>query len=130
MVITCRADHVGSLLRPPELLRARNNPETTAGELAALEDRQILRVLARQKDAGLGIFTDGEFRRTGFMSDFYDSVEGLDQKAEIARAWKAVTPATGAMRGVGSIAGVVVDKIRQTKRLTNREIDFLRQHSP
>jgi 5-methyltetrahydropteroyltriglutamate--homocysteine methyltransferase len=130
MALTYRADHVGSLLRPRELLDARKNPETTPEQLNALEDRHILRALARQKEAGLGIFTDGEFRRGGFMSDFYDSVEGLDQKADIARAWKGAPTAPKGIVGTGRIAGVVTEKIRQTKRLTKHEIDFLKRHSP
>src|SRR5579863_8287699 len=128
MALTYRADHVGSLLRPKELLDARHNPETTPEQLTALEDRHIVRALARQKEAGLSIFTDGEFRRGGFMSGFYDSVEGLDNKADIARAWKA-DAGTGKM-ALGSLAGVVVEKIRQTKRLTKHEVDFLKRHSP
>jgi len=128
MALAYRADHVGSLLRPAELLDARKNPETTPAQLTALEDWHILRVLARQKEAGLGIFTDGEFRRGGFMSGFYDSVEGLDNKADIARAWKGAASAPKTPTGI--LAGVVVEKIRQTKRLTRQETDFLKQHSP
>jgi 5-methyltetrahydropteroyltriglutamate--homocysteine methyltransferase len=128
MSLTYRADHVGSLLRPAELLAARKNPETTSAELTALEDQHILRALARQKEAGLTIFTDGEFRRGGFMSGFYDSVEGLDNNADIARAWKGAASAPKAPTGI--LAGVVVEKIRQTKRLTKHETDFLKQHSP
>jgi 5-methyltetrahydropteroyltriglutamate--homocysteine methyltransferase len=130
MPLQYRADHVGSLLRPAELLAARHNPETTSEQLTALEDRHILRALARQKEAGLRIFTDGEFRRGGFMSGFYDSVEGLDNQAEIARAWKGTATPPKDKSGVGSIAGVVVEKIRQTKRLTKHELNFLKQHSP
>ena len=77
-----RADHVGSLLRPPDLLDARKNPGVARERLTAIEDRYILDVLKRQQEAGLEIFTDGELRRTSFMSDFYESVEGL----EIGRA--------------------------------------------
>jgi 5-methyltetrahydropteroyltriglutamate--homocysteine methyltransferase len=128
-MVAYRADHVGSLLRPPDLVSARQNPETTPEQLTELENRHILRVLDRQKEAGLRIFTDGEFRRGGFMGDFYDSVEGLDQKADIGRAWKA-TGGAGKMPGTGTLAGVVVEKIRQTKRLTKREVDFLKQYSP
>ena len=128
MSLTYRADHVGSLLRPPDLLSARKDPETTSEQLTALEDRHILRVLARQKEAGLRIFTDGEFRRGGFMSGFYDSVEGLNSQADIARAWKG-TASAAKISSVG-IAGVVVERIRQTKRLAKAEIDFLKQHSP
>jgi methionine synthase II (cobalamin-independent) len=130
MTLTYRADHVGSLLRPRELVEARNNPETTPEQLTALEDRHILRALARQKEAGLAIFTDGEFRRGGFMSGFYDSVEGLDNRADIARAWKAAESAPKGIIGKGAIAGVVVEKIRQTRRLTKHEVDFLKLHSP
>jgi 5-methyltetrahydropteroyltriglutamate--homocysteine methyltransferase len=128
--VTYRADHVGSLLRPREILDARKNPETSPEQLAALEDRHILRVLARQKEAGLRIFTDGEFRRGGFMSGFYDSITGLDNQAEIARAWKGTAAPPRDKAGVGSLGGVVVEKIRQTKRLTKHEVDFLKQHSP
>jgi 5-methyltetrahydropteroyltriglutamate--homocysteine methyltransferase len=130
MSLTYRADHVGSLLRPQELLDARNNPDTTPEQLRALEDRHILRVLNRQKDAGLKIFTDGEFRRGGFMSDFYDSVEGLDREGEVARTWKAGASSAGGATGLGSLPGTVVQKIRQTRRLTKHEIDFLKQNSP
>jgi 5-methyltetrahydropteroyltriglutamate--homocysteine methyltransferase len=128
MKLTYRADHVGSLLRPAELLAARKNPETASAQLTALEDRHILRVLALQKEAGLRIFTDGEFRRGGFMSGFYDSVQGLDNGADIARAWKGAATAQRAPTGI--LAGVVVEKIKQTKRLTKHEIDFLKLHSP
>jgi 5-methyltetrahydropteroyltriglutamate--homocysteine methyltransferase len=93
-----------------------------------LEDQSILRVLERQKELGFRIFTDGEFRRGGFMSGFYDSVEGLNSQADIARAWKG-TASAAKISSVG-IAGVVVERIRQTKRLAQAEIDFLKQHSP
>ncbi len=111
-----RADHVGSLLRPAELLEAR-----TTG----LEDQSILRVLERQKELGFRIFTDGEFRRGGFMSDFYDSVEGLNPADDIKRTWQGAKTRTG----IG-LAGVVSQKLRQTKRLTSHETAFLKQHSP
>ena len=127
MPVIHRADHVGSLLRPPELKRARMDPQTTREQLKALEDRLILDALQWQKDAGLHIFTDGEFRRSGFMGDFYDSVEGFDEKAEIARTWKDGSSAGSRPK---SLAGIVVEKIRQTKRLSSHEVLFLKQHSP
>jgi 5-methyltetrahydropteroyltriglutamate--homocysteine methyltransferase len=130
MALRYRADHVGSLLRPSELLEARHNPETTSQQLMALEDRHILRALTLQKEAGLRIFTDGEFRRRGFMSDFYDWVAGLDQQADLARAGNGAATAPKGTIGTGAIAGVVTEKIRQSKRLTKHEIDFLKRHSP
>lgn len=130
MKITYRADQVGSLLRPPEIVAARQNPDTTIEQLTALEDSHILRVLAKQKEIGLQIFTDGEFRRTGFMGDFYESVEGFDQQAAVVRDWRPAGERPRSIQGVGSIHGIVVRKIHQTKRLTKLETDFLKQHSP
>ena len=125
-----RADHVGSLLRPSDLLEARTDPNVTRQRLTAMEDRYILGVLKRQKDAGFRIFTDGELRRTGFMSDFYDSVEGLDPQYELARTWKGAPVGVSAAKGVGAPGGAVVAKLRQTKRLTKHEVDFLKEHAP
>lgn len=128
--VTWRADHVGSLLRPPDLVKARLNPATDSAALTALENQHILRVLARQKDVGLTIFTDGEFRRASFTSDFYESVEGLGDSAAVAREWIPADERPRALSGVRSTARVVVSKLRQTKRLTSHEIDFLKQNSP
>jgi 5-methyltetrahydropteroyltriglutamate--homocysteine methyltransferase len=126
-----RADHVGSLLRPLELLDARKNLSTTPEQLQAIEDRHIQRVLQRQKDLGFRIFTDGEFRRLGFMSDFNDSVDGLDNAEAIARDWKIEGSGTGAVTRINNrLPGIVVNKIRQKKRLAEHELAFLKQHSP
>jgi 5-methyltetrahydropteroyltriglutamate--homocysteine methyltransferase len=68
-----RADHVGSLLRPPELLatreRRRRN-EISAHELARREHAAIRDVVKLQEDLGLKAVTDGEFRRTLWHMDF------------------------------------------------------------
>ena len=129
-----RADHVGSLLRPKELLDARNDPRVTRAQLTSLEDTHIRAALTRQQAVGLKIFTDGESRRAGFMSDFYDAVEGLDQGGEIARAWKGAPSTIGGTSGSGAatsgIAGVAVEKILQKRRLAKHEVDFLKKHAP
>ena len=118
MTFKYRADHVGSFLRPQEVLDARVNPQIGAERLKEIEDRHILRVLQRQQDLGLKVFTDGELRRRGFMSDFYESVEGLDLDGSITRTWKSGSGAGGGMDRSPPLAGIVVEKIRQTKRLT------------
>jgi 5-methyltetrahydropteroyltriglutamate--homocysteine methyltransferase len=126
-----RADHVGSLLRPREILEARQNPAVTPHDLEAIEDRHILRVLARQRDLGLKIFTDGELRRQGFMSDFYESVDGLDDDGSIARAWHGTSAQDAATSAPARpLTGLVVERIKQKKRLTQRETAFLQRHSP
>jgi 5-methyltetrahydropteroyltriglutamate--homocysteine methyltransferase len=85
-------------------------------------------VLQRQKELGLKIFTDGEFRRRNFMSDFSDSVKGLDEGDLVPRSWQA--GGSGASTQASSVPGVVVGKIKQTKRLARHEVDFMKQHSP
>jgi 5-methyltetrahydropteroyltriglutamate--homocysteine methyltransferase len=131
MRLKYRADHVGSLLRPSELLEARKNPSTKPEQLKEIEDRHIQRVLQRQRDLGFRIFTDGEFRRAGFMSDFNDSIEGLDDAEAITRDWKIENSGAIAIANLKNrLPGVVVAKIRQKKRLTGQEVAFLKQHSP
>jgi 5-methyltetrahydropteroyltriglutamate--homocysteine methyltransferase len=68
-----RADHVGSLLRPPELLAAREQHragQLSDSQLARLEDKAIAEVVRLQEDIGLEAVTDGEFRRTLWHMDF------------------------------------------------------------
>jgi 5-methyltetrahydropteroyltriglutamate--homocysteine methyltransferase len=77
-----RADHVGSLLRPAELGRAR--AEFKAGTidreaLRASEDEAIRGVIELQHAAGLQSVTDGEFRRTSWHMDFIYSLDGIEQ---------------------------------------------------
>ena len=131
MPLKYRADQVGSLLRPPELLAARKNPSIAPEQRKELEDRHVQRVLQRQQDLGFRIFTDGEFRRGGFMSDFNDSVDGLDDAEAIARDWKIEGSGASALAGLKNrLPGVVIGKIRQKKRLTGHEVAFLKQHAP
>ena len=125
-----RADHVGSFLRPPELLDARRARHSPA-KLQALEDRHILRVLERQKEIGFDAFTDGEIRRTNFMSDFTDAVEGFDLGDAVSRKWDDDTQESGQPEpAVSSINGIVTSTLRQRQPLTGRELPFLLQHSP
>jgi 5-methyltetrahydropteroyltriglutamate--homocysteine methyltransferase len=75
-----RADHVGSLLRPPELLAAREKHRLgnmTASELARVEDDAIREVVARQEETGLKSVTDGEFRRSLWHIDFLKSIRNV-----------------------------------------------------
>jgi 5-methyltetrahydropteroyltriglutamate--homocysteine methyltransferase len=123
-----RADHVGSLLRPRGILDLRRDPRATPEQLETAEDRCILDVLRRQQDLGFRIFTDGELRRRGFMSDFYESIDGLDADGSIARAWKGdEKQRTGSLT---PLTGLVVDRITQRRRLAAHEAAFLRRHSP
>ncbi len=122
-----RADHVGSLLRSPELLEARKTATKDPERLRALEDRHILRVLAKQKELGFEIFTDGELRRRNFMSDFTDAVEGFDFSGAVGREWHASKSDDAA---VSSVTGIVNAKLRAIRPLTGHELPFMKTHSP
>ena len=75
-----RADHVGSLLRPPELLKAREefkSGKIDANQLRAVEDDAIRDVVKLQHDVGLQSATDGEFRRASWHMDFIYQIGGI-----------------------------------------------------
>ena len=75
-----RADHVGSLLRPPELKQAREAYKAKrigASELEEIEDRSIRGAVALQEAAGLQSVTDGEFRRAFWHVDFLTGFDGI-----------------------------------------------------
>src|SRR4051794_31972880 len=77
-----RADHVGSLLRPPTLLQARSDHAAgriSAEELRGVEDDAIRDVVAMQADVGLRSATDGEFRRTSWHMDFIYQLGGVSK---------------------------------------------------
>lgn len=142
MSISVRAEHIGSFLRPPELLEARSQLHADPERVRALEDAHIKRMISRQKELGFQVFTDGETRRRNFMSDFTEAVAGFDLADATPRSWYSeleVPPANGdgdARHGkhedanVSRVAGVVTAKLQQVRRLTGHELSFLLQHSP
>jgi 5-methyltetrahydropteroyltriglutamate--homocysteine methyltransferase len=76
-----RADHVGSLLRSAALKAARGKRERgeiSSTELAAVEDREIEKVIRKQEDVGLRSVTDGEFRRAFWNYDFLGRLNGVE----------------------------------------------------
>ncbi len=79
-----RADHVGSLLRPQKLLRARDEfaaGQISAERLGAIEDDAIREVVQMQRDVGLQSATDGEFRRASWHMDFIYQLGGVEKVA-------------------------------------------------
>jgi 5-methyltetrahydropteroyltriglutamate--homocysteine methyltransferase len=85
-----RADHVGSLLRPPALLRAREDAAAgriTADELHTVEDEAIAETVRMQEEVGLRGVTDGEFRRGSWHMDFIYALDGIsaaDDKVKVS----------------------------------------------
>jgi 5-methyltetrahydropteroyltriglutamate--homocysteine methyltransferase len=77
-----RADHVGSLLRPAELVRARADHSAgriTTDQLRAVEDSAIRDAVRMQEELGLRSVTDGEFRRTSSHMDFFYALPGVSR---------------------------------------------------
>jgi len=85
-----RADHVGSLLRPPALLRAREDAAAgriTPDELHTVEDEAIAEAIRMQQEVGLQGVTDGEFRRGSWHMDFIYALDGIstaDDKVRVS----------------------------------------------
>jgi 5-methyltetrahydropteroyltriglutamate--homocysteine methyltransferase len=78
-----RADHVGSLLRPPELLAGRESlaeGRIDADELRRIEDEAIREIVKTQESVGLQSATDGEFRRASWHMDFIYQLDGITKE--------------------------------------------------
>jgi methionine synthase II (cobalamin-independent) len=121
-----RADHVGSLLRPSALLEARAahaSGSLPADDLRRSEDEAIAAVLAMQKQVGLDVVTDGEYRRGTWLGDMAEAVEGF-QPASVMLQWHG--PGGGSEASTSHIAGA---KLNQRRRLTAHESGYLRDHA-
>jgi len=120
-----RADHVGSLLRPAELRRARarhESSEISREELRAIEDRSIEAVIAKQAEIGLRSATDGDFRRAMWHFDFLERLDGCEP----------YTPDEGiAFKGIATKArGVrVVGRVGFRRHPMIEHFRFLREHA-
>lgn len=78
-----RADHIGSLLRPPALRQAFRHyaaNEIDDAEFSKLQDRCIRDVVALQEQVGLKVVTDGEFRRGSYWGRFVERIDGFEIK--------------------------------------------------
>lgn len=130
-----RADQVGSLLRPAELLSARRAFEAGAISVDALrakEDAAIVDVLALQAESGIQVVTDGEFRRSAWGNGVIDSLSGLvpTEKrggGQVARRWQ------GAHSDIAEETApkhfVAAARIGLKHRFAWDEAQFLKQHA-
>jgi 5-methyltetrahydropteroyltriglutamate--homocysteine methyltransferase len=102
-----RADHVGSLLRPAALKKAREQRakgEMTAAQLKDIEDREIERVIRKQEEVGLQSITDGEFRRSWWHLDFLWGLDGIEKHVmDTGIAFAAVTTRNEGLKVTGKI---------------------------
>lgn len=142
MVTKYRAEHVGSLLRPPEVLGAQAahaQGRISLEELRRIEDEAILKALDLQKQAGIQIFSDGEYRRGSWAGDFSDSVDGyVEGPPPIPFEWRMPDGTQRApaeiVQDIRALPGqgnrVIGERLRQRRRLTAHESAFLKEHAP
>src|SRR6476659_9001240 len=104
-----RADHVGSLLRSTSLKDARakrEKNEITAGQLKAVEDREIEAIIKKQEAAGLKSITDGEYRRAFWNYDFLGKLDGVEAYlGERKISFQGVQPKPMMLRVIGKLGG-------------------------
>ena len=89
-MITARADVVGSLLRPAELLKAQQDLASgtiTQATFKTIEDRAVDEAVMLQEEAGLEVITDGEMRRQSFQSQMTEAVDGFGEYTLDAFLW-------------------------------------------
>ncbi len=132
MAVTARVEHVGSLLRPPYLLEARDRHaggELNAAEFKAVEDRAVREVVAMQEDLDLPVVTDGEFRRDSFQAELTaacDGFSGVNMDAWLWGQWHSTDPEVGDVRIERPQDLAVTAKLRKRRNLAAEEFTFLR----
>jgi 5-methyltetrahydropteroyltriglutamate--homocysteine methyltransferase len=130
-MIASHTDVVGSLLRPPELLRAREDAAAgriTPAQFKAIEDRAVDAAIALQEGAGLDVVTDGEQRRLSFQSQLPEAVAGFGEWDVDAFLW-------GDWYGDERVGDFhlqrpkrlgVTGKVRRRRHLSTEEFTYLR----
>jgi 5-methyltetrahydropteroyltriglutamate--homocysteine methyltransferase len=101
-----RADHVGSLLRPQRIkdVRARfTEGKTTAAELRRVESLEIGKIVQKQKQNGLRLATDGEFRRSWWHFDFLKHLDGCELHKTAGIQINGITTRGESMRVTGKL---------------------------
>lgn len=130
-MITARTDVVGSLLRPPELLKAQDDfaaGRITPAAFKVVEDQAVDQAIALQEKAGLSVVTDGEMRRLSFQSQLPQAVEGFGEWDIDAFLW-------GDWHGGETVGDKntprpkqlgVTGKLRRKRHLSAEEYTYLR----
>lgn len=133
-MITTHADVVGSLLRPPELLKARDDAAAgriSQAEFKRIEDRAVDAAIALQEESGLQVVTDGEMRRLSFQSQLPEAVAGFgewDMDAFLWGEWHGDEQIGGWARERPRQLGVT-GKLRRKRHLSAEEFTYLRGHT-
>jgi 5-methyltetrahydropteroyltriglutamate--homocysteine methyltransferase len=130
------------MLRPKEVLdahAAHGRGEMSTEKLREIEDEAILTALEAQRQAGIEVFSDGEYRRASWAGEFAASMDGyVDAEPPIPFTWRMpdgkerapenVMQDIRTMVGQGNI--VIGQRLRQKRRLSAHEVGFLKEHAP
>lgn len=133
-----RADHVGSLLRPPELLEAR--AKFTDGKLSdeqfrQIEDESVSKALELQRQAGVHVLTDGEYRRTGWSAAAAGAIDGLvpvegSPIRRIFAEWRG-PDASEVNQMLSRVQAMVAGgKVKKLRRFVAQDAAFLGENAP
>jgi methionine synthase II (cobalamin-independent) len=117
-----RAEHVGSLLRPPELLALRHADHDDE-ELRRAEDAAILDAIRLQEEIGLQSITDGEFRRGKYFTHFGQAVDGFSQMEG------SVTFHDASGKPMAYETDVITGRLERLHGITTDEFAFVRAHT-
>src|SRR5258708_28172343 len=124
MTATWRAEVVGSLLRPPDLVEARKRLDSGVmppAEFKAVEDAAVRSAIELQQRAGIDVVTDGELRRYAFYGNLIDAFEGFDREGGWAIPFRDESGEQLILK-----RPVVVNRLRWKRSMCSEEWTFLR----
>jgi 5-methyltetrahydropteroyltriglutamate--homocysteine methyltransferase len=127
------AEHVGSLLRQPWLLAARaehRQGELTDAGLREVEDRAVKENIALQREAGIEVFTDGEARRTNWMTGILESTGGMSVIETPMVRWRRADGVIPPTSETDFVMTAATAKVFRKNRLTNVEAEFMARQVP
>jgi 5-methyltetrahydropteroyltriglutamate--homocysteine methyltransferase len=133
MATDIHAEHVGSLLRQPWLLAARADYRSgtiTEGELRAAEDRAAAENIEVQRSAGIKIFTDGEVRRTNWMTGILESIGGMSPVPTPGVTWHRANGEIPPTEETDFVMTAASSKVFQKDHLTAVEARYMASTVP
>jgi 5-methyltetrahydropteroyltriglutamate--homocysteine methyltransferase len=133
MATDIHAEHVGSLLRQPWLLTARADYKAgkiTEGDLRATEDRAAAENIELQRSAGIKVFTDGEVRRTNWMTGILESIGGMTPVRTPMVTWHRADGEVPPEEETDFVMTAAAAKVFQKDRLTAVEAVYMASRVP
>lgn len=128
MINNYRTDQIGSLIRPARLLDARDAFKAgrlAREELSEIEDEAILDVLKRQRNIGIAVLSDGEFRRDAWQTVFSEAVDGFEE----SYPFREVRREDGTVARLQMHTKAICGRLEQRRRLAETDAAFLKSQA-